>query len=203
MSYDKIKQSALKHFARSGYEGASLSQIAADAGIKKPSIYNHFVGKEDLYLAVLEGISSEYEQFLQSSLQHQQGQAPESQLYGMYRAYIEYFTNDGDRTEFWKRTIMFPPPVLQERITSIVGRIEQQFAPQLALLFTQGIDKGDIQPYAAEELVTLFYCLVNGYMMGIMMAGPHEFTQKLERIWTMFWQGVGKGQWVRVGGRNE
>jgi AcrR family transcriptional regulator len=199
MSYDKIKQSALKHFAKLGYEGASLSHIAAEAGIKKPSIYNHFVGKEDLYLAVLEGVSSGYEQFLQSALQQQSDNTPERQLYGMYKAYIAYFMEDSDRTEFWKRTMLFPPAVLQERIAQVVSKVENQFAPQLAALFAQGIGSGDIRPYAPEELVTLFYCLVNGYMMGIMMAGPHEFTQKLERVWTMFWQGIGNGEWAGEG----
>lgn len=40
-------------FARYGYDGTSLRQIAAAAGIKEPGLYNHFAGKQALYEAVL------------------------------------------------------------------------------------------------------------------------------------------------------
>jgi AcrR family transcriptional regulator len=40
-------------FARQGYDGTSLRQIADAAGIKEPGIYNHFPGKQGLYEAVL------------------------------------------------------------------------------------------------------------------------------------------------------
>lgn len=40
-------------FARHGYDGTSLRQIADGAGIKEPGLYNHFAGKQALYEAVL------------------------------------------------------------------------------------------------------------------------------------------------------
>jgi AcrR family transcriptional regulator len=40
-------------FARQGYDGTSLRQIAEGAGIREPGLYNHFSGKQGLYEAVL------------------------------------------------------------------------------------------------------------------------------------------------------
>ncbi|QFU76235.1 TetR/AcrR family transcriptional regulator [Halioglobus maricola] len=40
-------------FARQGYEGTSLRQIAAGAGIQEPGLYNHFGSKQGLYESVL------------------------------------------------------------------------------------------------------------------------------------------------------
>jgi AcrR family transcriptional regulator len=40
-------------FAKQGYDGTSLRQIAERTGIKEPGLYNHFVGKQALYEAVL------------------------------------------------------------------------------------------------------------------------------------------------------
>jgi AcrR family transcriptional regulator len=41
-------------FAEVGYEDATLDAVAARAGVTKPVVYQHFEGKRDLYLAVLE-----------------------------------------------------------------------------------------------------------------------------------------------------
>lgn len=40
-------------FARHGYDGTSLRQIAGGAAIREPGLYNHFAGKQALYEAVL------------------------------------------------------------------------------------------------------------------------------------------------------
>jgi AcrR family transcriptional regulator len=40
-------------FARQGYDGTSLRQIAEGAGIREPGLYNHFSSKQGLYEAVL------------------------------------------------------------------------------------------------------------------------------------------------------
>jgi AcrR family transcriptional regulator len=45
---------ALDVFAESGYHAASMDEIADRAGVSKPVLYQHFPGKLDLYLALLE-----------------------------------------------------------------------------------------------------------------------------------------------------
>ena len=45
---EKIFHAAVKLFARNGYHGVSLQDIADVVGIKKSSIYNHFICKEDI-----------------------------------------------------------------------------------------------------------------------------------------------------------
>lgn len=49
----RILDTAEDLFARQGYDGTSLRQIAEGAGIKEPGLYNHFAGKQALYEAVL------------------------------------------------------------------------------------------------------------------------------------------------------
>lgn len=51
---DLIREAALEVFARRGYHGASLDEIAHAAEISKALIYEHFPSKRELYVALLE-----------------------------------------------------------------------------------------------------------------------------------------------------
>ena len=47
---------ATRLFARRGYDRASMSGIAAGAGITKPVLYDHFASKEALFETLLRSI---------------------------------------------------------------------------------------------------------------------------------------------------
>jgi len=51
---ERILDVAEEVFAEKGYEGATLRDVAQAAGLRTPSLYNHFEGKDALYAAVLE-----------------------------------------------------------------------------------------------------------------------------------------------------
>jgi len=50
----RIMTAAEGLFARNGFEGTTLRDVAEVAGIREPGIYNHFSNKEDLYCSVLQ-----------------------------------------------------------------------------------------------------------------------------------------------------
>ena len=47
----QVLDGAAAVFARDGYEGASMSRIAAEAGVSKGTVYNYFSGKAELFSA--------------------------------------------------------------------------------------------------------------------------------------------------------
>lgn len=53
-----IIDAALLVFARDGYAVATIDAIAAEAGVSKPTIYNHLGGKENLFRHVLSEIAA-------------------------------------------------------------------------------------------------------------------------------------------------
>ena len=73
---DIILDEALSLFAENGYDGTSVEEIAEKVGIKAPSLYNHFKGKEDILNALIDMSEARYEEFFGSD-QHI-GRLPES-----------------------------------------------------------------------------------------------------------------------------
>jgi AcrR family transcriptional regulator len=51
---EHLLEAASRVFARSGYHGASVDEVAEEAGYSTGALYSNFDGKEDLFLAVLQ-----------------------------------------------------------------------------------------------------------------------------------------------------
>ena len=51
---ERILDAALTLFAENGYNGTSVEQIAGIVGIKAPSLYKHYKGKEDILNALID-----------------------------------------------------------------------------------------------------------------------------------------------------
>src|SRR5919204_2731685 len=52
---------ARRLFGRSGFHGVSMDQVAREAGVTKPILYDHFDSKEELYIALLDADAQELE----------------------------------------------------------------------------------------------------------------------------------------------
>ncbi len=54
MTRETLLEAAAVVFARNGYHGASLDEVAAAAGFTKGAVYSNFKSKEDLFLALFD-----------------------------------------------------------------------------------------------------------------------------------------------------
>lgn len=73
---ERILDVALTLFAENGYDGTGVEQIAEKVGIKAPSLYKHFKGKEDIMNALIDAAEEHYEASFGSS--EHTGKLPES-----------------------------------------------------------------------------------------------------------------------------
>ena len=73
---DRILDAALTLFAENGYNGTSVEQIAKAVGIKAPSLYKHYKGKEDILNSLIDSAEVRYEEMFGS--ERNIGKIPES-----------------------------------------------------------------------------------------------------------------------------
>lgn len=51
---ERILESALRLFARDGYEAVSVSMIAGELGMTKGALYKHYKSKRDIFDSIVE-----------------------------------------------------------------------------------------------------------------------------------------------------
>lgn len=190
MKVDEIKEAALKYFTIHGYEGASLSQIAEEVGMKKQSLYAHFKGKDDLFLQVLRD-AKEAERT--SKLEYMSGidaHHPERDLYGFLRLVIDLFQKN-EQLKFWLRTSFFPPAHLADAIGEEVVDIETEIQGKLEKKFKDWIEAKAIYGEAAQTPTLAFLGIVDSIMLSLVYDNDEQrLEDKLEACWTVFWRGI-------------
>ncbi|WGD48892.1 TetR/AcrR family transcriptional regulator [Bradyrhizobium sp. CB1650] len=90
----KLLTSARLEFARHGFAGARVDEIAERAGVNKQLVYHHFGDKDALYLAVLEWVYADIrEQERQLNLE---GLPPERAIRKLIEASFDYLATNPD-----------------------------------------------------------------------------------------------------------
>ncbi|MEW5596643.1 TetR/AcrR family transcriptional regulator [Peribacillus frigoritolerans] len=187
---NEIKEAALKYFTIHGYEGASLSQIAEEVGMKKQSIYAHFKGKDDLFLQVLRDAK---ETELSSKLQYfskVDSKNPEKDLYGFLQLVIDLFQKN-EHIKFWLRMSFFPPAHLEKEIGQEVIDIEEKVQAILECKFHDWINAKLIVEDEPLTPTYAFLGVVDSILLELVYGNDEKrLNDKLSASWKVFWRGI-------------
>src|SRR3954454_12756787 len=82
-------------FAERGYDGASVEEIAEQAGYSHGAVYSNFAGKSDLFLAVFERYMADRAQELAATQAEIEGDAPlEIRARALADQWMEHLASD-------------------------------------------------------------------------------------------------------------
>lgn len=190
MTSDKIREVALRHFTRNGYEGASLADISAEVGIKKQSIYNHFTGKDELFLAVFRDAAAREMLFVEEYLKRNSLLSLENMLYGFLNEYRKRYEREDD-TKFFLRMAFFPPGHLQREIVDYCNHHLDRVGVLLEPFFESAASTGEMHPDVSILRASAAYTAVLDGMFVEMLYGDLERSLKrLDASWHVYWRGV-------------
>ncbi|CAM4156569.1 TetR/AcrR family transcriptional regulator [Paenibacillus alkaliterrae] len=184
---DRIKQAALKMFAESGYEGASLSEIAKEVGIKTPSIYAHYKSKEQLFLQLINEVIAEERQQYTAMLEAVREEPAHRQLYRLF----DFFTDLSHLTTgqaFLKRTILVPPRHLRDRLRQDFLRYEHELSDGLLKVWRKGAAEGIFHSQDEERMLAAFYVCVDGLLVENQLYEEELYGSRKQMVWLSLWQ---------------
>lgn len=99
----KLLEKARDHFLKHGYRGASLRNIARDAGLTTGALYHYFRGKDELFVDVcLHGFELMNQRF-ESAEKMTEGRPPAERVMAFFDAYVSFFFENKDYYELIER----------------------------------------------------------------------------------------------------
>ncbi|MGD6962432.1 TetR/AcrR family transcriptional regulator [Fictibacillus phosphorivorans] len=188
MTYDQLKQTALIQFAQLGYEGASLSVIANEVGIKKQSIYTHFKSKDDLYIQTFHEATDCEIDFVKQFIEDQESLQLREVLSKFLTEYLERFEKNNNM-KFFMRTSFYPPVKHDEVIKAGSNRFVDRLESLFTALFEQHSDelRHDVTP---ETAALAFLTMLDGLLVELIYGIPERLQKRSKQSWSVFWRGI-------------
>ena len=185
----KILDKALELFAAQGYNSASVREIAQAVGIKAPSLYNHFPGKQAIFDAIVESTAAQYEADTDKINIHVQNvvqdipvftEITEDALFEKVRQIFEYSLHNEAISRFRRMMVreQFRSPELAALYSRrYVDRILEYHAG----IFRALIAAGEIQAEDPDTLAMMYVAPVLT-LIGVCDRQPEKESECLEKL---------------------
>ncbi|WP_374352655.1 TetR/AcrR family transcriptional regulator [Chitinimonas sp.] len=192
---DRILASAARVFSRKSYLGASLDEVAADAGLTKGAVYWHFKSKNDLFFALLDSrFQQEFDEHLpQAMAQDAQYSDPKEGLKALLASVLERVRQDPD----WPRLLLeFMSQARDPEVNSrLAAAYQASYGMSAELIRRQHESRGQQPPADPALLAMLWSALMDGLIIA-WLVNPQkiDLEQLLPQIIDLLWQGLAPRQ---------
>lgn len=198
-SRDRILDAAEALFARRGYAGVGMREVAESAGLGKSSLFHHFSGKAELYVEVAARLLAGFEQRLTRALA--EGGDPRTRLDRWLACLIDRLAEDRFAARLFLRSLFEEDAELEAhadgdpRIDQAVERI----LSDLAALLREGIGTGAFRPasipHTVQSIVGLtVYHFASGefgdQLLGRSPFSPTEVKRRKQEVRNLLCSGL-------------
>lgn len=126
----QLLAAALEVFVAQGYHAAAMDDIAARAGVSKPVLYQHFPGKLDLYLALLdastEGLVAAVRRALEATHDNR------LRVQGTIEAYFAFVSDQAGAFRLVFESDLTGEPAVRERVEWVTDACAQLVSKVIA-----------------------------------------------------------------------
>ncbi|HKP89565.1 MAG TPA: TetR/AcrR family transcriptional regulator [Thermoleophilaceae bacterium] len=192
---EAILDAALEVFARRGFNGASIDEIAQAAGVSKALIYEHFPSKRDLHISLLERSTQEiFERLAESAANSDPGDV---RLRAGVDAFLEFVERRRDAFRMLFRDAVEP------EVAEILAGVQRQAAAAVAgMIATEPRANPDGDPEREGKAIEMLGQQLTGAVQSLAIWwGEHPEVPRealVESVMNFAWVGLER---LRAGDR--
>ncbi|WP_431709717.1 TetR/AcrR family transcriptional regulator [Glutamicibacter uratoxydans] len=122
----QLLSAAHQVFVAHGYHGASMDEIAEVAEVSKPVLYQHFPGKRELYLALLDSHLAEFSELLTQAIASTSDNR--ERVYKTIETYYSYIRRESQAYRLIFESDVLSDPLIAQRIEEFNAQLAEAIA---------------------------------------------------------------------------
>lgn len=204
---DRLRDAARALFAERGYSGASLGEICARVGIRKPSVYNHFRSKDALFLDLLERSLDDWGEASRPALHGSGGGSGSGsdddgepalpscreRLEAHLRAAVRFAVERPHATALCRVAVSHVGGELEEAVRELLLCHRSEYHASLRRFFDEAKERGEVRRVETEALALGWLTFLDG-ILSHQLFGIGErrerFLDHLDALWDQYWRGI-------------
>jgi AcrR family transcriptional regulator len=178
----QLLDAALEVFVARGYHAAAMDEIAERAGVSKPVLYQHFPGKQELYLALLdesvERLIDAVAAALRSTTDNRQ------RVNATFAAYFGYVAEHSGTFRLVFESDFTSEPAVRERLDAA----DQLCADMISQVIMEDAGLGDDEAHLLSIGLLGMAQVSARYWLGSLGTIPREAAEQL--VARLVWRGI-------------
>lgn len=174
---ERIVKLALEHFADRGYDKSSLNDIALSAGIKKPSLYAHFTGKDELYITVLNFALDCEKNYVGAQFLAAKNDAIPGER---YVDNLQSRFNDSSALRFLVRAAFYPPAPIEQKVKAGFGRHLSGIGTHFLVSLTNAYP--GLSSQNLNFLAEAYFALIDSLHVELIYGDSEAYSRRIDAL---------------------
>jgi AcrR family transcriptional regulator len=178
----QLLDAALEVFVSQGYHAAAMDEIAERAGVSKPVLYQHFPGKLELYLALLDESVDALVETVRDALRSNAD--PKQRVAATFGAYFEYVGGQGQAYRLIFESDLSNEPAVRDRL----DLVQRQCAEMVSRAVKQDAGISDDEAHLLSVGMVGMAQVTARYWLSARDHIPREAAEQL--VARLAWRGI-------------
>ncbi len=174
---------ARRVFGAHGYHTVTMDDVAREAGITKPILYDHFPSKRELYVGLLEADLGELRERVHAALEESRGNR--ERISASFRAYFAFV----DEHAQGFRLLMQEAVGAESEFRDMIGRFREGVLQEVAEVIVRE-SKGNLDKEAAETVAAALVGMAETAAQRHPGGSREERERAVDTLVRLAWRGI-------------